>query len=171
MICNVCFENHRALGNHIKKHGMTAKEYKLKFNLPAKKALYDDDWIQKMKDIGNEQKESVKGRAHLDKLIKAGKDFTAKIKSGEIPFQQSKRSEWSKCSIEKVRFNSKLLARDEQLINVVLKEWECGVPIKELSISDATAYKWISEGILSKRKRRIYHNKKITAEQLKEHKV
>lgn len=159
MICNICFEEHRALGNHIKKHGMTAKEYKLRFNLPAKKPLFDNDWIERMREIGNELKQSTKGRAHLEKLANAGKEFTSKIKDGDIPIQHSRRSEWAKCSVEKIRHNKKSLINDEALVKKVLIEWSLGVPIKELSISDATAYKWIDDGVLPKRKRRVYHNK------------
>ena len=157
MICKICDEEQRCLGNHLRKHGITAREYKIKFNLPIKKALFDDDWIERMREIGNDQKQSTNGRAHLEKLANAGKKFTAKVKSGEIPHQTAKRNEWPECSRLKVNQNSQKLKNSKDLVEVVLSEWLNGVPVKELSISSNTAKDWVNEGVLPKRKRKVFH--------------
>ena len=80
-----------------------------------------------------------------------------------MPAQQVPRALWPKCSAEKVRdigAKSKELAAYKKL-SIVKAEWEAGVPIKDLSISDNTAYKWIDEGLLKKRKRKVYHKNKV----------
>ena len=153
MICQICKEDHRCLFNHIGKHGLSTKDYKIKYNLPLKKALADDDWVQRMRDIGHERKSTTKGKAHLEMLEQKGRDYTAKLKSGDIPYQARRRKEWPECSRVKVDALSKKKSTNSELVCIVKKEWANGVGVMRLSISSTLAKEWVDIGILPKRAR------------------
>ena len=160
MICEECGKSYTVLATHVRlAHSISVREYKIKYNLPLSKALADESWVDKMKKIGNKQKETKKGMDILNKLKECGRRNAVCLSLGLKKTSTSKRKTWPKCSQEKVNamggqsYKRTTLAKLEK----VKEEWSKGVPIKEMSVSDGTIYKWIREGLLTKRKRTLYH--------------
>jgi hypothetical protein len=158
MKCLECGKEYKLLSNHIwQTHDMSVRDYKLKHNLPLSKALADEEWLEKMRNIGHAQKDTKEGRKVLSKLIAAGLENVSLIRSGFKKQETPKRNIWPKCSREKVGIAGGKASRKRALrkYDIVKKEWADGVSVKELSIDAGTAKRWVDDGLLPKRKRKI----------------
>jgi len=147
---------YRLLANHVwQAHNISVRDYKIKYNYPLTKALADDEWIQKMKDIGEEQKQT-RGWAKTEKMFAESRIKENKKRMDGDYSPASKRKYWPECSREKVRRIGACAKNEkvEKLFDKVLADWLNGVPIKELCVSDAVVYRWKKEGRIPYRKTR-----------------
>lgn len=159
MKCDICGNNYKLLANHVwQAHKIDVKDYKVKYNYPLTKALADDDWIERMKEIGEENKKSVFGKTHLSKLAEAGKQQAQARADRKInPAPARKRKYWPKQSKDKVdRIGGESKRKKVELMFEQAKtEWMNGVPIKEMCVSDVVIYRWKNDGRLPDRKKKI----------------
>lgn len=157
MRCEICNGHYKLLGNHVwQAHGISCRDYKIKYNLPLTKALADDDWIDKMKKLGNQISHD-----RLTELANLGKQYNYDISNGLKKSTATKRNLWPKCSKDKVDCfgaNVRRQTADDQF-EQVLDKWNNGVPIKQLGVSDCVIYRWKKEGKLKERKRKVFNKK------------
>lgn len=158
MICEICGKEYRLLANHVwQKHDISVRDYKIKYNIPLSKALADDDWINQMRAIGQEEKESERGKKNIANLIDFAVIHNRKLASGEIPSPTAKRKDWPKISIDKINAIGATAKKKHALekLEIVKKEWGDGVSVKALSVCSNTAAQWVKDGFLPKRKKTI----------------
>jgi hypothetical protein len=164
MECRICGKNYKVLACHVwQAHKISVPEYKISYDYPLTKALADDCWILRMKEIGNEMKKTDLGGRRLSDLIIAGQKQNDLRASGKINNPVRKRKYWPKTSMDNANKmpGASRKKNVEVLYDTVKYEWSANIPIKQMCVSDMIIYRWIREGRLAKRK------KKATDSQIK----
>ena len=158
MKCLECGKDYRLLGNHVwQAHGIKCRDYKVKHNIPITQPLADDSWVEMMKDIGNEMKETPAGKALMDRLKRCAVKNNLARSLRMVP--SAKMDSWPEVSKVKASIASAISkkAAVETQFHKAKEEWAAGVPIKEMVVSEQIIYRWIAEGRLPKRKRKVFH--------------
>ena len=152
MKCEICEREYRQLSQHIRQsHNITAREYRIKFNIPFTKALADDELIERMREIGIEAKSTQKGKANIDNMIKLGKIYNKNRTKDNNPV--SNRKKWPAVSRNKVKIGERMRSESESKFEKALTEWMAGVPIKQMCVSSTVIYRWKKEGKIKDRDR------------------
>lgn len=162
MECRICGQNYKLLANHVwQAHKISVPEYKITYDYPLTKALADDDWVLRMKEIGEENKKTDSGKKTLEKMIIASREHNKLRAERKINNPVRKRKYWPKTSIDKVNKMAGASRKEKvgRLYKQAQAEWLSNVPIKQMCVSDLIIYRWKKEGKLPPRKKKYINRK------------